>query len=139
MAIDKIIRYIYYGVIAILAIVALTMIFKGTDEDPNVDFSLWQGIVYTAISVGIVAFFAVVGLIFNFKSNLKAIIAVVVMVAGFYILKGMADTDVPRRFIDEGINVATLTSSEAGVMISVVMLLAAGGITIAAGVRGLFE
>lgn len=139
MATDRIIRYVYYGVIALLAIVALYKIFNATEDNPNVDLSLWQGIIYTLVAVGVTLFFALIGLVLNFKSNIKPLIFVGVLAGAYLIFKGMASKEVPQKMLDEGITSGVLSSSEAGVMLSIFLMLAALTISVIAGVRGFLK
>ncbi|MCB0733504.1 MAG: hypothetical protein H6608_06580 [Flavobacteriales bacterium] len=139
MSTDRIIRYAYYGIIAILAIVGLSMILRGTDEKPNVDLSLWQGIVYAIIAAGATLVFAVIGLVTHFKGNVKAIISVVALGLIYLIGKSMASSEVPQKLADEGITSGVLTASHAGVIVSVVLIGIAIAITLASGVRSLMN
>ncbi|MBI1307544.1 MAG: hypothetical protein GC181_13160 [Bacteroidetes bacterium] len=139
MSIDRIIRYVYYIIISILAIVGLAIIFRSDAALPKVDLSLWQGIIYSIIAAGITLVFALLNMVLNFRGSIKAIIGVVAMGLIYLIGKGLASTELPQKMADEGITVGTLTASEAGVFVSVVLIGIALLITIASGIRGFFQ
>jgi hypothetical protein len=139
MSRDKIIRYAYYGLVVVLAIIGFAMILNGGSDNPKVSFALAQGFIYILIAAGLALVFAVLGLVSNFKANLKNIIGFAVLIVAFFIFKAMASTEVSMQMADNGITSGMLSSSEAGIMVSLFLILAAIVLTIISGVRNILE
>jgi len=139
MSKDNIIRYAYYGLVVVLAIIGFVLILKGGSDNPNVNFALYQGIILVAIGAGLALVFAIVGLATRFKDNIKNIIGFVVLIIAFFIFKAMSSGEVPIEMADKGITSGVLSASEAGIWISLFLIGVAIILTIVSGVRNLFE
>jgi len=144
----KIIRYAYYGIIALLVVIGFVKIFGHTTEEIEADNSIVnllmnQGVAYAYIAAGLVLVLAIIGLITHFKQSIWTLVGIGVLVAVFFIAVSMSSSGGPEFLEsfghDAGITAGESKYSEAGLRTMFIL----GGMAIvgaiASGVKGLFE
>jgi len=145
---EKMIKMVYYGVIALLVIIGFYKIFSHTTEEIDQDNSIVnmlvnQSMIYGYIALGLTAVAAIIGLVTHFKQSLWTLIGIAVLLAVFGIAWSMSSTG-GTEFLESFGSDMALTGresrmSEAG--LRTMFILGGLGIVgaLVSGVKGLFE